>query len=127
MTNTFKTRAFLLASMIALTPAAGLAQGTATTTADTNLVNSSNADSMDTMGTTVPPSGVTVNDVALAESIPPSTQDDGNDFPWGLLGLAGLAGLLGRKRRDDDHVEVRIDRTDRAGGSTGSSGMNDRL
>jgi len=32
------------------------------------------------------------------------TEDDDNDFPWGLLGLIGLAGLLGRKR--DDHVHV---------------------
>ena len=28
-------------------------------------------------------------------------QDNGNDFPWGLLGLLGLAGLLGRKRDDN--------------------------
>jgi hypothetical protein len=126
MTDTLKARAILLASVIALTPVAGLAQGTATTTADTNLVNSSNADSMDTMGTTVPPSGVTANDVALAESIPPASRDDDDDFPWGILGLVGLAGLLGRKR-DDDRVEVRSDRTDRTGESTGTSGMNDRL
>ena len=126
MTNTLKIRAFWLASMIALTPAAGFAQGTATTTTDANLEDSSNADSMDTMATTVPPSGVTANDVALVESLPPSSHDD-NDFPWGLLGLVGLAGLLGRKRRVDDRVAVQRDRTDRAGGSTGTSGMDDRL
>jgi MYXO-CTERM domain-containing protein len=35
-------------------------------------------------------------------------QDEGNDFPWGLLGLLGLAGLLGRKREQRDiHVDAR--------------------
>ena len=34
--------------------------------------------------------------------------DDGDGFPWGLLGLLGLAGLLGARRRDDD---VRVDTT----------------
>jgi len=33
-----------------------------------------------------------------------TTRDDGDDFPWGLLGLLGLAGLLGRKRDHDVHV-----------------------
>ena len=26
-----------------------------------------------------------------------TTNDDGNDFPWGLLGLLGLAGLMGAR------------------------------
>lgn len=30
-------------------------------------------------------------------------ENDGDDFPWGLLGLLGLAGLLGRKRERDVH------------------------
>ncbi len=35
-------------------------------------------------------------------------QEEGNDFPWGLLGLLGLAGLLGRKRQERDiHVDAR--------------------
>jgi MYXO-CTERM domain-containing protein len=29
------------------------------------------------------------------------TQDDGNDFPWGLLGLLGLGGLAGLRRREE--------------------------
>jgi MYXO-CTERM domain-containing protein len=33
----------------------------------------------------------------------PATQQDEDEFPWGLLGLLGLAGLLGAKRRDDRH------------------------
>ena len=36
------------------------------------------------------------------------SDDDNEDFPWGLLGLLGLAGLLGRKRDND----VRTNRTD---------------
>jgi MYXO-CTERM domain-containing protein len=35
-----------------------------------------------------------------------TTNDDDDDFPWGLLGLLGLAGLLGRKK-DDRHDHVR--------------------
>jgi hypothetical protein len=31
-----------------------------------------------------------------------SARDDGDGFPWGLLGLLGLAGLLGLKRNDRD-------------------------
>lgn len=35
----------------------------------------------------------------------PATNDDGDEFPWGLLGLLGLAGLLGRKKHDTVHVD----------------------
>jgi MYXO-CTERM domain-containing protein len=35
-------------------------------------------------------------------------REDGDDFPWGLLGLLGLAGLLGLKRKERDiHVDAR--------------------
>ena len=48
--------------------------------------------------------GVIVDDVR-------ETDDEDNDFPWGLLGLLGLAGLLGRKKHDRDvHVDARNDR-----------------
>jgi hypothetical protein len=31
-----------------------------------------------------------------------ASQEEDNDFPWGLLGLLGLAGLMGRKRDNND-------------------------
>ena len=30
------------------------------------------------------------------------TQQNDDDFPWGLLGLLGLAGFIGLKRKDED-------------------------
>ena len=41
---------------------------------------------------------------ATGDGYASTTQEDDNDFPWGLLGLLGLAGLLGRKRDRADHV-----------------------
>lgn len=41
----------------------------------------------------------------------PTTQENDDDFPWGLLGLLGLAGLLGLKGRDRD--DNRVDTTRR--------------
>ena len=44
---------------------------------------------------------------AVAQSAPAepgagyATQEENDEFPWGLLGLLGLAGLLGMKRKDD--------------------------
>ena len=45
--------------------------------------------------------------IAFAQDGSPATttanttqQDDGNDFPWGLLGLLGLGGLAGLRRRE---------------------------
>jgi MYXO-CTERM domain-containing protein len=110
MSRSFTTRAFLLASAITLSSTAVLAQDT-TTTADANLSNTTNTDSMDTMGPAALPA---TDDIALAQTVQPERKDD-DDFPWGLLGLLGLAGLLGLKRRDDH--DVHIDRTtnDRTG------------
>ena len=53
-------------------------------------------------------------------------EEDGNDFPWGLLGLLGLAGLLGRKKDND------VRRTNGTSGTTGttgtgSTGTNNRM
>ena len=68
-----------LATALALSPAAALAQ-----TNDT------------TVGTT---------DTTYAQ---PVQQEDDDEFPWGLLGLLGLAGLLGlRKKERDIHVDAR--------------------
>ena len=49
----------------------------------------------------------TMNSTDTVTTVPMSDDDD-EDFPWGLLGLLGLAGLLGRKRDND----VRPNRTD---------------
>lgn len=35
-----------------------------------------------------------------------ATQDDNDEFPWGLLGLLGLAGLVGLKRKDESEDAV---------------------
>jgi MYXO-CTERM domain-containing protein len=43
----------------------------------------------------------------------PATQENEDEFPWGLLGLLGLAGLLGLKRRDDDHTRTGTGSTNR--------------
>lgn len=37
-----------------------------------------------------------------------ATEEEDDDFPWGLLGLLGLAGLAGLKKRESDiHVDAR--------------------
>ena len=96
--------ACLLASVFLLSPAAAVAQSTATTNADANAIANS-GDNMDIMGTTTarPAAHTTMSDSALAQT-PQPVQEDDHDFPWGLLGLVGLAGLLGRKRRNDDYL-----------------------
>lgn len=52
--------------------------------------------------------GPTVGSRAFAQDASPAaqptqveTQDEGNDFPWGLLGLLGLGGLAGLRRREE--------------------------
>lgn len=54
--------------------------------------------------------GTTTTDPALTT---PATDNDDDDFPWGLLGLLGLAGLLGLKRRERNDYD-----RDRAGTGT---------
>ena len=112
MIKSFHARAIVLASLMALSPAAGLAQNSGGTSSN-SVANTANTDSMDTMGTgAAPATDAMANDMALAQTAQPERED--HDFPWGLLGLLGLAGLFGRKRHDDDHV--RVDRT--TGGTT---------
>lgn len=36
-----------------------------------------------------------------AQASPVVQQEEGNDFPWGLLGLLGLGGLAGLRRRPE--------------------------
>lgn len=109
MIKSFKSRAIVLASLVALSPAASLAQGTSTSS--NTVANTTNTDSMDTMGTgAAPATDVMANDMALAQTAQPERDD--NDFPWGLLGLLGLAGLLGRKKHDHVYVDNRTDRRD---------------
>lgn len=106
MKNSSKLHVTIVAAALALSPTSLSAQGTAT--ADANVVNTTDMNATDSMGTTAAPmADSTANDMALAQTVQPERED--HDFPWGLLGLLGLAGLLGRKRRDDDHV--RVDRT----------------
>jgi hypothetical protein len=40
------------------------------------------------------------------------TEEEDNDFPWGLLGLLGLAGLMGGRKKGerDIHVDARQDK-----------------
>ena len=40
------------------------------------------------------------------------TEEEDNDFPWGLLGLLGLAGLMGGRKKSerDIHVDARHDK-----------------
>ena len=75
--STFKIKACAAAVLLALSPAAVLAQDY-NNTADTQYTQ---------------------------------TQEEDNDFPWGLLGLLGLAGLMGRKKSERDiHVDARHDK-----------------
>ena len=41
--------------------------------------------------------------LAAQEATDTTTQQQEDEFPWGLLGLLGLAGLIGLKRNDRDH------------------------
>lgn len=47
------------------------------------------------------------------------TEEEDNEFPWGLLGLLGLLGLIPRRRKDvhvhDVHTRPVPPRDDRAG------------
>ena len=61
-----------------------------------------------TLLATTPVAAVAQSAVNTAD--PVYTQQEDDDFPWGLLGLLGLAGLLGLKRRDDDRVNRTSDR-----------------
>ncbi len=45
---------------------------------------------------------VAQNTMAGDAGVYPATQEEDDEFPWGLLGLLGLAGLMGMKRKDDD-------------------------
>ena len=112
------TRACAAAALLTLSSAAFAQENTANTmnTVDPAL-NTTTADPMatDNVITTDPlandPLATTTTDPLAADPMLNETDlddDDGNDFPWGLLGLLGLAGLLGARRRDDD---VRVDRT----------------
>ncbi len=45
----------------------------------------------------------------------PVETDDGNDFPWGLLGLLGLGGLAGLRRQEQPRRVETLDASRRAG------------
>lgn len=82
---------------------------------DAATMNMANDPAMTTTTTTTTAEDPLVTDNA-AMTDPYATQDtqyvareeEGDGFPWGLLGLLGLAGLLGRKKSDRDiHVDNR--------------------
>lgn len=101
MSRSSVSAALAAVSLIALSPAAASAQSTAT--ADNSTVVLDNATNMDS-GTDPALNTATADPYATTPPVGPTEEDD-NDFPWGLLGLLGLAGLLGLKRRDDVYVD----------------------
>ena len=51
----------------------------------------------------------------IAQTETTAEDDDGDGFPWGLLGLLGLGGLAGLRRRDDRDRDRVVARDTRGG------------
>lgn len=133
--SSLKKHAIVAGAVLALVPAAALAQDntldanvatgtttvntTATTTTDPAMNTMTGTDMMaDNMATTDPMMTDPTVNTMVADPMMTDTnmttdqytqvqqEEDDNDFPWGLLGLLGLAGLLGRKKHDSADIHV---------------------
>ena len=102
-----KVTAVALVGALALGGAnAAFAQGTSPTTSVPTTV-ATTAPRATTAG-----SGTTGSTVGTTQA-PANNNDDGMDWGWlGLAGLAGLAPLFMRRKREDVHVERRVDTTE---------------
>ncbi len=129
MSKLFITQACAAAALVAMSSTALAQENTAVNTADPALNATADPLANDTTNVLVtdplandPMATTTTTDPLAADPMFNETEtddDDGDGFPWGLLGLLGLAGLLGARRRDDD---VRVDTTR----NTADTTRNDR-